>query len=820
VGNLAQDMKYALRVLVRSPAFSVVALIVLALGIGANTAIFSVVDALLLRPLPLEEPDRLVNWWHVPPQDAFHGMPRFSLSAANYIDWKAQSQSYENAAIYGFSRLNLTGEGEPEAVEAARVESSFFPVMRARPLLGRTFTPDEDSESPTQVVILSEPLWRRRYGADPNIVGKAIEVDGGKRTVVGVMPAWMNYPQEVPIKVWTPLEWTDKDRVVRGNHNYLAVARLKPGVSIEQAQAELTTIAKRLEQQYPEDNKSWGGLVEPLGEATIGDARPSLLMMLGAVAFVLLIACANVANLVLARTLSRQKEIAIRSALGASRARVLQQTMLETVLLALAGGALGLLVAGYSTQLIVNFLGEDIARTANVKLDLWVLLFTLFVSLATGVLSGLLPAMKLTRTNVNDALKQGEGRTSTEGGGNRTRGVLVAVEMALSLMLLVGAGLTVRSLWNLRQVDPGLDAKNVLTFEVTIPGTRYPTLPDMMRFFDTVQARLQTLPGVVSAAHIDSLPVVQGGSSQPIAIEGQPAGPMAEQPEVAVRYAGPGLMKTLGIEVLQGRELTPADKPDAKKVIVISQSLAKRFWPGQDPIGKRLTLSFLPGNLWEVAGVVEDVKIDGLESPKTIPTLYVAPSQFLEAAIKIDPRFKDWGTAFVVRTNNNPESQTTAVASVVRGIDPQAPVTNVSTYESLLAKSLSRPRFNSLLLGLFAAFAMLLAAMGIYSVLSYAVRRRTREIGIRMALGAQIRDVLKMIVAEGMRPTLIGIAIGVVGALALGRLLSSIVFGVSATDPVTMVGVATLLVAVGITASVIPAWRATKVEPVKILREE
>src|SRR5438067_2368886 len=548
--SILQDLRHGMRLLVKSPGFSAAAVVVLALGIGANTAIFSVVNAVLLRPLPFYDPDRLVQLWHTPPQKSFPGMTRFSVSAANYLDWRSQNHVFEQTAIYSFAGYNLTGLGNPEVVHAGSVEPSFFAVLGTPAMLGRTFAADENQPGRSNVVILSNSFWQNHFGSDPHVIGRSVDFDGKSFTIVGVMGPHFRKPDFA--QVWTPLVWTDKERAVRGEHHFLVIARLKRGVDPKQAQAEMNTISSRLEQQYPEDDKGWGAKVVPLREETVGEVRPALLVLLGAVGFVLLIACANVANLVLAKTLGRQKEIAIRTALGATRARVLQQVLSVTVLLAVAGGLLGLLFAHFGVNLLVHFLASRLPRTAEISLNAGVLGFTLIVSVLTGIIAGLLPALRLAKTDVNEALKQGLGRAGADG-GSRTRNVLVVAEVALSLMLLIGAGLMIRSLWLLRSIDPGFDPQGVLTTTVGISKTKFTDPTQQTSFYNQLLQRLRTLPGVESAGVIDSLPLA-GGSHQPIAIEGRPVVAMADQPEVDVRQITPGYMQAMRIPVLRGRD--------------------------------------------------------------------------------------------------------------------------------------------------------------------------------------------------------------------------------------------------------------------------
>jgi predicted permease len=588
-------------------------------------------------------------------------------------------------------------------------------------------------------------------------------------------------------------------------------------VDFKQAQAEMKTISARLELQYPEDDKGWGAVALPLRDDLVSDVRPALLVLLGAVAFVLLIACANIANLVLAKTFARKKEIAIRTALGASTSRVLSQVLSETVLLALGGGVLGLVLAHFGIRLIVASLADKLPRSAEIALDSRVLGFTLITSLFTGVVAGLLPALRLIKTDLNEALKQGLGRTDADSGGQRARSMLVVSEVALSLILLIGAGLMLRSLWQLRAVDPGFDPHHVLTMTVSVPATKFPVPALQVSFFDQVLQRVRALPGVESASVIDNLPLGGGGSHQPIAIEGRPAVPMSEQPEVDVRLISAGYLSAMRIPLLRGRDINDADAAGRPTVVLINASMANRLWPHEDPIGKHLTLSFFPDAVREIVGVVADTKLDSLDESRDTATLYFPLDQ---VSAPDGGGWRSFGMSLAVRTTSNPAGAVSAVTNAVHQIDRDAPVLDIQSMDDLINDSLSPQRFNMLLLGAFAGLALLLAAVGIYSVLSYSVRRRVREIGIRMALGAQARDVLRLIVIEGMQPTLIGLAIGLAGALALGRVLANLIYGVKPTDPITFGAVSALLASVGLFASIIPAYRATRVEPMKTLRDE
>ena len=805
--NIWQDLKHAFRVLRKNPGFAIGAIIVLALGIGANTAIFSVVNAVLLRPLPYTDPERIAMVYHVPPQKSFPGAKIFAVSPANYLDWKSQSSVFDAMSIFHGTTMTVTGKDQPEAVPGMVVSSEFFQVFGATPLVGRTFTPEEDTDGHGHVVVLSYPFWQSHFGADPNVVGKNLAFNGQPYSIIGVMPARFHFPDQG--QYFVPLGWTDKDRAVRNNHNYLVIARLKRGASLQQAQAEINTISARLEQAYPEDDKGWGATIVPLREDLAGDVRPALLVLLGAVAFVLLIACANVANLVVAKTLGRRKEIAIRTALGAGWRRVVQQMLAETLLLAVAGGALGLLVANAGIALIVAFFGDKLPQTGAVGLDIEVLGFTLGISILTGLVAGLAPAWRLARTNVNEALKQGTGRTDADSGGRATRNILVVCEVGMSLVLLVGAGLMIRTLWALHNVKPGVDPHNVLTFRVTLPREKYPKPEQQLNFYKQLAERVRSLPGIESAGTIDALPFTDDGSTQPIAIEGRPAVEFAMQPEVAVRTISPGYLRTLHIPLLAGRDFSESDSLDKPATIVISESMAREFWPNEDPIGKRLTLSFFPEKIREVIGVAGDVKFRGLDSRKSVATVYVPLAQITF-----------WNQALVVRTSGDPSSSASAMAAAVHQQDSDQPLRDVRTMDDILADSLSQQRFSMLLLASFAGLALILAAVGIYSVLAYAVRQRQREIGIRIALGAQLNDVLRMVIAEGMRPALIGVVLGLAGALALKRAISSMIFGVSESDPLTFLSVSALLAMVAFVASILPAYRATKVDPMRALREE
>ena len=811
---LMQDLKLALRRLRKSPGFFVVAAGIMALGIGANTAIFSVVHAVLLEPLPFADADRLVQVWHVPPQTSFPGMTRFAVSAANFLDWQKQNHVFEKMALYSGARHDMTGTGKPESVTASPVSADFFSVLGLQPLYGRTFLPHEDSPGKSHEVVLSYKFWQAHYASDPNVVGKSVDFDGEPYTIVGVMGPRMTKPEFA--QVWTPLALTDKEASIRGEHHFQAIARLKPGATLSQAQAEMNTISERLAATYPDDDKGWGAVVNSLREETVGEVRPALLMMLGSVAFVLLIACANVANLILARTFTRRKELAIRSAIGASRARIVLQLLGESLLVSLCGGLLGLVAAHFGIDLLISFFADKLPRMGDIGLNGPVLGFTFALSIATGILSGLLPAWNMTKGDVNDALKQGLGHTDTDSGTSKTRSALVAVEVALSLVLLIGAGLMLRSLWELQTMDPGFDEHNVLTLAVLVNKQQFTDPRQEAAFFDAVLQRVRSLPGVESAGAVDDLPLV-GGSSQPVAVEGHPVVALSEQPEVSVRVTTPGYIRAMHIPLLQGRDFNANDTNDSTAVVVISKTMAKQFWPDESPIGHHLKLSFFPDKDRVVVGVVGDVKQHGLDSSAGDASLYYPVSQTTGSS---NNPWRAYPLFFAVRTNTPPQTVTAAVTGAVHDVNKDVPVDNVMTLEDFVGQTLTQHSFNMQLLAIFGLLALVLCAIGIYSVLAYSVKRRMREIGLRIAFGATLRDVASLVVLQGMKPTLAGISIGLIAALGLGRVVSSLIYGVSSRDLVTFLAVTMLLILVSFAASLIPALRATRVDPLVVLRDE
>ncbi|HEV2915193.1 MAG TPA: ABC transporter permease [Pyrinomonadaceae bacterium] len=808
-----QDLRYGARMLLRKPGFTLVAVITLALGIGANTAIFTVVNAVLLRSLPYPQPEQLVR---IGGTNLQRNKTLGTMSPQDFYDWRDRNTVFESIAAYDSWSPSLTGTGEPERLAAGRVSASFFNVLKSEPALGRSFLPTEEQRGNQMVAVLSYGLWQRRFGADPKIVGRQIMLNSVGYTVVGVMPRDFESPQfsgigfEQP-ELWAPFapdltQWSRSGRAVDA-----AIARLKAGVSLEQAQAEMHLIARQLQQQYPEENAGEDVSLASLHGQLVGKIRSALLVFLVAVGFVLLIACANVANLLLARAAARQREMAIRTALGAGRYRIVRQLLTESLLLSALGGLLGLLLALWATDYLVALGSDSIPRLGSIGLDLRVLSFTTALTFLTGIAFGLAPAISTSNPDLNETLKEG-GRTSTGGAGRqRVRSLLVVSEIALSLLLLIGAGLLIKSFMRLQRVDPGFDPRNVLSMSIFLPGTKYPEESQHVAFFDQLDERAASLPGVEAVGMVSNLPVSGNFDTVSFYIEGQPVPAPANVPDVERYTINSDYFRAMGIPLLSGRPFGAQDRADAPAVAIIADTAARRFWPNESPIGKRIKLGSLdnPERPWiSIVGVVGDVRHYGLDiAPE--PQLYLPhrqnPTQFM---------------TLVVRSTGNPEGQIAAVREQVWAIDRDQPVFNIKPMESFVAESIAPRRFTMLLLGLFATVALVLAIIGLYGVMSYAVTQRTHEIGVRMALGAQGSDVLKMIVGHAMTLVMIGVVTGLVAAFALTRVISSFLYGVSATDAWTFVAVPLLLCAVAAAASYLPARRATKVDPMVALRYE
>ena len=801
------DLRYAVRMQRKNPGFTIVAVIALALGIGANTAIFSVVNTVLLRPLPYKDPERLVMVWE---EATKAGYPQDTPTAANFVDWRDQNQVFEGMAAMTDTSFNLTGSGDPERLEGRRVSTSLFPLLGVEPQIGRVFTAAEDQPGSERVVVLSYGLWQRRFGGDAGIVGKTLTLNGAGYTVVGVMPARFQFPT-ADDEVWVPIAFTQEEATNRGRHYLQVVARIKPGVTLAQAQADMSTIATRLQQQYPESNTDLGAVITPLHEHLVGDIKPALLILLGAVGLVLLIACANVANLLLARAAVRQKEIAVRVALGARRQRLIRQFLTESVFLSTLGGLVGLVIAYAGLLILKAFIPENISQARAISIDYKVLGFTLLVSVATGLIFGLAPAIQSVRFNQIETLKEGGRDAATGGSGKRLRGLLVMAEVAISLVLLIGAGLLINSFLRLRNVDPGFNPENLLTMKIVLPDLKYEEKAQRSAFYSELIQRLQSIAGVKSAAVTTNLPLYQQGNSISVTIEGRPEPPPGQELIVVTRMISPGYFDTMSIPLSKGRQLTDQDTDNSPNVVVISETMARRFWPGEDAVGKRIAIGRIrsPEDWIQVIGVVKDVRQFELNAdPK--PQMYLTYRQY---------GFFD-ARDLVVKTDVDPASMASTVRKAVWEIDKDQPVSNIRTMETILADSIARQRFSMLLLAIFASVALVLAAVGIYGVMSYSVAQRTHEIGIRMALGAQTSAVLKLAVGYGMKLVVAGIAIGLIAAFALTRVMSTLLFGVTATDLTTFTLISLLLVAVAAIASYIPARRATKVSPIIALRYE
>ncbi|HKG46345.1 MAG TPA: ABC transporter permease [Pyrinomonadaceae bacterium] len=811
--TLAQDIRYGVRMLAKHKAFTSIAVITLALGIGANTAIFSVVNELLLRPLPYRDAERVVTVWEVSPG----GRHQNTTSRANFRAWREQNTSFQYIAAFTDQRLNLTGTGEPEELSVQFVTPEFFKILGVDPVQGRTFLPEDDKADASAVAVLSYGLWQRRFGGQASIVGQPITLNGEAFTVIGVMPPSFQFHIKQrsgtgrPAELWTILPMGVGPGANERGRFLGAVARLKDGVSAEQAMAELRTIHARLSDEVPQYNKNFTAEVLPLREQFFGNVRRPLWLMLGAVGFVLLIACANVANLLLSLATSREKEIALRAALGARRMRIIRQLLTESLLLALLGSILGLGFAWLGIKALVAISPRDLVSLQGVGLNLTVLVWTLGVSMLTGVIFGLAPALHISRLNLNDSLKEGGKSESGQASGNRRlRNALVVSEIALAVVLLASAGLLIRSFVRLQQVDRGFTTDNLLTMVIRLPEAGYREDAQLVQFFSQALERVRQLPTVRSAGMVNFLPLYGGlGSNTGFKILGQPEPPPGQGPGTDVRVADSGYFSALGIPLLRGRNFSDSEQREAKHVILINEALARKHFPNQDPIGQRLDVAmFADPTPAEIIGIVGNVRYDSLvdEAP---PAVYFPHPDLAYPFMTL-----------VVRTEGDPAAIAPAVQREIRSLDPNQPVSNVRTMDQVMSEWVARSRFNTLLLGLFAGLATLLSAVGIFGVMNYSVALRTREIGLRLAVGAQPRQVLLLILKQGLVLTVVGVVLGLAAAFALTRLLSGLLFGVAAVDVTTFTTISLLLVLVSLLACYLPARRAMRIDPLSALRYE
>ncbi len=817
---LIQDLRYGLRMLAKNPGFAAVAVVALALGIGANTAIFSVVNGVLLQPLPYRDPDRLMRLSESSPN-----FGTMSVACPNFVDWKDQNRSFAGLASFRWEDYDVTGGGQPEHLNGKMVSADFFRVLGINPVLGRDFDPRADRLGASPVVLIGGGFWSRRFGSNPAVLGSQLTLNGRSYTIAGVVPA--GFQLDGKADVYTLLEqWDDILARSREMHpGMYVVGRLKPGVTQAQAQSEMTGIAARLADAYPKSNSKHGVNVAPLASVIVGNVRPTLLVLLGAVGFVLLIACANVANLLLARSAGRQKEIAIRAAIGAGRGRVVRQLLTESVVLALAGGIAGLAIARWGTQAILAAVPGGLPRMENIVVDGWVLAFTLGVSLLTGIVFGLAPALQVSVTDLHETLK--EGSRGSSAGHRRLRNLLVVSEVAAALVLLAGAGLMLRTIWSLGGVNPGFDPDHVLTFSVGLSPANTSSSDRILQTFEQTVDRVHNVPGVKSVAVSSLMPLGGSDSEIPFYVNGRPRPTSQGDMLWALLYAtSPGYLKAMDIPLLRGRYIEPQDGHRGSHIAVIDEVMARTVFPNEDPLGKSIVVADLSGDLgpetsvpMEIVGIVGHVSHWGLASDASARVrseLYLPLSQIPDQFMK--------GTAgsssFVVRTGAVPLAMLPAVRSAVLQAGNDQPVYGVRTMDQIVSESIADRRFSMLLLGIFAGLALLLAAVGIYGVISYTVAQRTREIGIRMVLGAGQADVLKVVVTQGMLPVLAGLAIGLALSFGLTRLMAGMLYGVNAGDPVTFIGVALVLAAVALAATLVPARRATRVTPVVALRYE
>ncbi len=809
--TLWQDLRFGIRTLIKSPGFAIVALLTLALGIGANSAIFSVVNSILLRPLAYKNPEQLVTINH----NYIKINLKASVSVFGYKHYCDNAKSFESiAALTGWA-ANLTGEGEPERLTGQSVTANFFQTLGVEASQGRTFATGEDSEGKNRVLVLSHGFWQRRFGGDPNILNKTLSLNGENYTVVGVMPEGFQFGREMGmiIDLWRPIAFTPQQLSPDGitNEFLMVIGRLRQGVTQQQAQTEMHSIAANLRQQYMQgaDATNWDLLVTSLRELVVGDIRLMLWIVMLVVGFVLLIACANVANLLLARAAARQKEIAVRTALGAGRWRIIRQLLTESVLLSVVGGAFGLLIGYWGVKALIALNEDRIPRANEISLDWRVMLFTFGVSILTGILFGIVPAIQTTKTDLHETLKEG-GRSAAAATKHWVRSVLVVTEIALALAVLIGAGLLVKSFMRVQEVNPGFNPQGLLTMSLSLPDFKYSEAPQRANFYKQLINDLRPLPGVQSAGAVSVLPLSGGGSSGSFRIEGRDVPRGQSSPHGARWAATPDYFKTLGIPIVSGRYFEERDTADGHQVVIIDQALAAKYWPNEDPLGKRIVFEGTRDNPnWrEIVGIVGHVKHTDLEG-ESRAQYYIPHQQRAQPSMTV-----------VLRTGGDPNALASAARNAVSNLDRELPVFRVRTMDQFVADSMTQRRFALLLIGIFAGLALLLAAIGLYGVMAYSVTQRTHELGLRMALGAQAADVLKLVVKQGMLLAGIGLIIGIVGAFFLSRLMKTLLFNVSATDPMIFAAIAATLAAVALLACFFPARRATKVDPMVALRYE
>lgn len=806
--NLLQDIKFSVRTLRKSPAFALSAILALGLGIGANSAMFSVINGVLLAPLPFSHPEQLVNLWER--NDAYH-IPKLPAPAGNFFDWKSQNQVLSAIGSYRPATFNLmTSDGEPERFLGAICDPGFFTTLQVSPMLGRIFTEEENQPGHDSIVLLSYGVWKSRFGGNPTIIGQTIKFDSKTRTVIGVMPQDFEYPAKSTM--WAPLALTNEDRARRDFHTLRVIGRLKDGITLDRARSDFATIVARLDRDYPDLNKDESIVVNPVLEDVVGQIRPALLVLLGAVAFVLLIACANVANLLLAKAAGRQREIAIRTSLGAARGRIVQQMLTESVLLASAGGLVGLLLAFGAFHALIALAPATIPRLDEVGLDWRVVGFTAIVSLATGVLFGLAPAIRAARVDVNSLLKEGSRGTSARTG---LRDVLVVGQVAAALILLAGAGLLIRSFYEVQHIDPGFNPDHLMTMRLVPANFKYLNKYDrQIELAHGILANVSSLPGVKSAAISTDVPLL-GNPIYIMRFEGAPPVAPSQAPLANYFAVTPGFFDTMGMHIIRGRAIDAHDRTSSPLVAVVNQTLVDKYFPGQNPIGKRLEIGFSTPPRWrEIVGVVADVKTSGLDqdTPVQVYASYNQTPSFIPGITS--------AVTVLARTNQDAAAMGRSIKAAILGVDRSQPIFAAQAMTDVVSQSVAQRRLSLVLLAFFAISALFLAALGLYGVMSYSVTQRTSEIGIRMALGAQQGQVLLGVERQGMMLVLTGLVIGLVGGLVLTRFMSSLLFHVPAYDPLTFIGVAVMLMGVSLVACYLPARRAARVDPIIALRYE